>query len=291
MKNTNKYTFEDWYHGNVILKDATIVTAKGEKIQLIDYADFSDEDAFKIKKIQKQIFDEKVKSLLEQHTEQFEKRHSASEMKDELLENEIKQCDEILFKAVPNTDPVFLSFWGNGLDYDYLVDVQLYVSRTIVKGIDDGVGFIHSPNSKHEDKRRPDSRVYSMAIWMYLNWLKSNVIYQESNKTHNGKLTLKEENEDKIWFKIGLHFANGDLDRLLHEYKKGTASNYTAIAKELGNKNYRPYISESVHGIKRGNKNIFSIPEKVNYVEEYCEKHGITIVESFYVRKACKNLK
>ena len=62
---------------------------------------------------------------------------------------------------------------------------------------------------------------------------------------------------------------------------KGTHPNYTAMAKELGNTSYRPYISESISGIKRGDKNIFANRDKTAYILDYCKKNKITVVESY----------
>lgn len=291
IDNTPKYTFEDWHSGIVILKDASRVTTRGEKIQLVDYADFSEADAKKINEIQEVLFDKKVQILLDEHIEQFKKRYNASKLQLEYFNDELQECYNIMFRINDNTDIEHFKHWGIALEHQYIAEVRHYIERTIKNGIDDGLSFIHSPNSKHEEKNRPDFRVYAEAIWRYYNWLKGHLPVEEINKTEKDRKTIKKVKEDSYWFKVGLLFANGEMDILLQKHKTGIASNYTAIAKELGNKNYRPYISESAAGTNKGNKNIFSIPWKVQLLEEYCEKHQIAIVDSFYELKVRKREK
>ena len=65
----------------------------------------------------------------------------------------------------------------------------------------------------------------------------------------------------KIWFKVGLLFATGEMDKLITQFK----SNATQIATHLGNKSFRPYISESISKTNDTDKNIFSS-------KKYCYK-------------------
>ena len=88
-----------------------------------------------------------------------------------------------------------------------------------------------------------------------------------------------EKNKHKIWFKIGLLFATGEMDKLLKQFN----GNSTQIAKYLGDlKGLRPYISESIGIItKKSNKNIFSSRKKMEEIILYCEASNIPVIQSF----------
>lgn len=97
----------------------------------------------------------------------------------------------------------------------------------------------------------------------------------------NNPIDANEIKQNRIWFKVGLLFANGEMDSLIAKHKSGTMANYTAIANELGDKNFRPYISETINAAHNNDKNIFSNQDKVAFIQSYCESNGITVVESF----------
>lgn len=275
---TKQYTFENWWNGEIILIYASTVMNKGDVIKIVDWFEFSDSDIQKIKSNQEVIFEEKVKTLLENQVTQFTRRYNASEMKKNLLLDEIRQCKEIMFGKIPNSDIVFLSQWEVGLEYDYLSDVQRYIKRTVKKGINEGLGYIHSPNSKFEDRRRPDSRIYARFVWEYYNWVKSFAFKQKRNFEED----TSEQN--KLYFKVGLLFANGEMDRLIEKYKENGMTNCSAIAKELGNMSLRPYISESISGRNKNDKNIFANKKRLGLILEHCERKEIELVDSFIKR-------
>lgn len=304
MEKIEKYTYDNWWNGDVTLVHATRYCGEGDEPILVDWADFSESDAHKIKDMQWEIFADGVNTRLKAVSEQFIKRYEASEMKLEYFTDERQECWNVMFGAIPNGKIVHLNHWGIGLENQYLSDVQFYVKRTIKNGIDDGLGFIHSPNCKYQDKSIPDCRIYARFVWEYFKWLESLIVKEE--KTDNtvqkeeAEITsLKKEpitepivepkepidaNESKeksLWFKVGLLFANGEMDALLLKHKQGSESNFTAIAKELGNINFRPYISESISGTNSWNKNIFSSQTKISFIKKYCESNNITMVESF----------
>lgn len=282
-----KYTFENWWNGDVMLVYASTVRNKGEEIISVDWFEFSDTDVQKIKSKQNSIFKGKVRKLLGNQTKEFTKRYKKSEMKDILLLDEIRQCKDIMFGKIPNVNIVFLRYWEIGVEYTYLSDVQRYIKRTIKKGLDDGLGYIHSPNSKFEDKSKPDSRIYARFIWEYYGWIKNFALNENSKSesvldSDSNNRIIKEQS--KLYFKVGILFANGEMDRLIEKHKKDRMANYTAIAKELGNKSFRPYISESISGANKNNKNIFSNNTKLKLIKTYCESNGITVLDSFINR-------
>lgn len=79
------------------------------------------------------------------------------------------------------------------------------------------------------------------------------------------------------WFKIGVLFATGEIYTLLEQ----NDSNSTEVAKFLGNKNLRPYISDSLGSNLKSDKNIFSSYDKMIKVISYCEENKLAIKQDF----------
>ena len=82
------------------------------------------------------------------------------------------------------------------------------------------------------------------------------------------------------WFKIGLKFANGEMNNLLKSYN----SNATKIAKHLGNEmGFRPYITESI-GTKSKSSNIsvYSDKNKMIKIIEHCKANNINVIPYFF---------
>jgi len=92
-----------------------------------------------------------------------------------------------------------------------------------------------------------------------------------------------EEIEEKLsfmntlWFKVGISLANGEIDRLI----LSNGNNYTRIAQILGNRNYRPYISESLGGASKSDKNIFKNQSKLLKIYQYCIEKKIEMTDNF----------
>ena len=94
------------------------------------------------------------------------------------------------------------------------------------------------------------------------------------------KLNIKKIKDitKEYWFIIGIKFATGEMDKV---YKKNQ-NNATQTAKELGNKNYRPYISDTYgNSNKVSNKNLFSSRSKMIAIIDYCEENNLTVTPYF----------
>lgn len=278
------YTFENWWNGEVALVYSTIYSEKGDDPLLVKWEDFYSDDVTRIKEKQKELFNEQVKNLLNPVILQFIERYKFSKIKSLFLKSEIKQCKEVMFGKIPNNITVHLNQWKIRLDNQYLSDIQYFVERTIKNGIQEGFDFIHSPNCKYQDRRNPDSRIYAMFVWEYFVWIKEFEL-NEKPKSNEASTSFKSEKvkseQSKLYFQVGILFANGEMDRLIEKHKKDGMANYTAIARELGNKSFRPYISESMSGANNSDKNIFANKTKLNLIKEYCKSNGITVVDSF----------
>ncbi|OFY89647.1 MAG: hypothetical protein A3K10_09805 [Bacteroidetes bacterium RIFCSPLOWO2_12_FULL_31_6] len=291
MGKIKKYKYDNWWNGEVTLNYSRNVWRKDDIPIIVEWVNFNEKDTRRIKEKQKEIFEQKVSDFLIKIKDDFLKQFDGSLMKNELWRDEIQQCWDIMFAPIPNSKIITLNHWDCSFEFQDLMDIQRYIKRKIKKGIEDGYDYIHSPQCKYQDKSIPDSRIYARFVWEYCKWLESLIIKEE--KTENVELKEKaiqvpknridsdEVKQSRIWFKVGLHFANGEMDTLILKHRKGTMTNCTAIASELGNKNFRPYISESINGTNENDKNIFANNEKTNFIIRYCESSSITVVDSF----------
>lgn len=107
-----------------------------------------------------------------------------------------------------------------------------------------------------------------------------------SKENDNYKSIVNKNNatahKNKNWFKIGLLFANGEMDILLKKYN----SNGAQIAKHLGNQTgFRPYITESI-GVKKetSKQSIFSDRKKMQIIIAHCETENIIVIPDFIKR-------
>ena len=65
-----KYTYNDWLGGELILNYDCYIPS-GKEPTLVMWDDFNDEDVLLIKEKQKEIFDERIISLLEKYNPLF----------------------------------------------------------------------------------------------------------------------------------------------------------------------------------------------------------------------------
>lgn len=93
--------------------------------------------------------------------------------------------------------------------------------------------------------------------------------------------------EENIWFQVGLTFATGKAQELLNKYKTGNGEyvkgHFKKITLELGFKpTDRPLFSDTFgNNNKSSNNNIYSQPEKLLHIFEYCVNNNLTVVEDF----------
>ncbi|MDO6473601.1 hypothetical protein [Maribacter sp. 1_MG-2023] len=111
-------------------------------------------------------------------------------------------------------------------------------------------------------------------------WKKENAIqFPNQEIQYSGKETLKNQ-LDYNWFKVGLLFANGEMDKLIKKHE----SNFTQIAKEKFSHNpngYRPYISETFNNSTLSDKNIWKNKLRLTTIHQHCIQNGISMTNSF----------
>lgn len=266
-------SFETWNNGSVSLKYARVKYIEGNKPKLVSWDDFSNEDEIKIKEKQKEIFKQIVSTRLELFKIHFIKKYKQSSLKGELLKLEKKECKDILSGPYVEAQYISSRFWNVLFELDDLLCIQNYYKETILGGADNNYDFIQSLNDIHQEKSKTLPEVYARFVFECSEWLNNKFKYIN---TYNDKT---EEN----WFKVGILFANGEMDLLLEKHKNNIASNCSAISRELGNTSFRNIISES-KGLSKSNKNIFIDSDKVQIILDYCKDHDITVVDTFYQR-------
>ena len=278
-----QYKFDSWFKGNVTLIYSEVSfkekddNGKTVKPVFVTWDNFAKSEVIKIKEKQKEIFDENVNLYLTKFQTEFEKRYKKSLMAAEFLEMEKNECFNILYSEIPNSEIIITSNWKIPFNFNDLLEIQEYANKSILRGIENCLDFIHSPNNKYQIKDKIPSQVYAQTLYEYYNWLNSSFKSDKDNLLIN----IEKINIDSLWFKVGLFFANGQISQLIGNYKNITMPNFTAISKELGNINYRPYISESINNTNISDKNIFSNNRKVQAIIKYCEINNIIISEDF----------
>lgn len=96
--------------------------------------------------------------------------------------------------------------------------------------------------------------------------------------THQSKPEKELYPVDRYWFIVGVKLATGELQQIYTE----TNNNATQTAIKLGNKNLRPYISESMSNTNTNDKNIFSRGRKeVELIINYCKENNHTVCKDF----------
>jgi hypothetical protein len=275
-----KFTYKDWYNGDLTLKYAKSIFIDGRVPRLVSWDEFNKADVKKIKEKQEELFKKIVKTNLGKFKNHFSERYKKSSIKDELIERERQEFANILNATIPNKTKIVSKHLKILFKRDDLLEIQAYYKDVILGGQDYGYDFVQSPKDKSQYDSKILSQAYALVFFNYLEWL------IESFKETNDALDTSKDKTKFLWFQVGLLFANGEMNRLIEESKCENTPNFSAISRKLENMNFRPYISESYYS-KNNRKNIFLSKPKVSYLEKYCKENNIPIVESFkaYVKK------
>lgn len=129
-------------------------------------------------------------------------------------------------------------------------------------------------------QKRAYDNVKSIAITDSSELLKSMVKWIDRQIASEKPDTVSSKDETKkLWFKVGVELANGNIEILYAKLKT-----YRKVAIELGNIQYRPYISDSYSNSTDSPKNIYSDKLKMQKIHTYCIEHNIDVCESFLTR-------
>ena len=253
MKKFNKYSYEDWWEGRVILvyaceyhcddedfswdkltlpapKNPTI-DADEEPPKIVDFVDFTDEAVLSIKQKQRELFDDGVKHLFETYTANFIKKYNASRMPKVYLEHEINQCDQIIHEELPYGKIIQLSYWDMSFPRLYLTSIHGYICDVIYYGNVFDCSSIQSPNSKYQDTTFPTAPIYAEFIFRYSEWLQANFITsKKENEIAAEEKTNKQGRRSEVHNPYPLIFIDGVAYQIFCDLKSMTVKDNTKLA-------------------------------------------------------------
>ena len=229
MNKIKKYSFDDWWNGDVIHKDATLYDVKGADLKIVDWSDFNESDVERIKAKQLELFKFAVDAKFKELQAQFLVRYNNSEMKKLYLLDELKECTNIVSGRIPNNEFVQLNIWEKSYDNQYISNVQYYIKRNIKSGINDGLGFIHSPHCKFQNHSETDPRVYGRFVWEYYKWLVSFQLELNKNVATDSNEGNKKTGENYT-NKFPSIFKNDKAYNFFIELKNSTVKKRTQVA-------------------------------------------------------------
>jgi len=89
----------------------------------------------------------------------------------------------------------------------------------------------------------------------------------------------KKDYKITIWFKVGLLFATGEMDKLLKKYN----DNPRKVAESLEKPNFEKFILATKNNYKESNteKNIYYNRDKMLKIIKHCEENNITVTKGF----------
>ena len=234
-----QYKFESWFKGDVTLLYSEVSYKEENKPVIVSWENFAKSEVIKIKKKQSDIFHENVSLHLEKFKTVFNKGYNKSLMPEKFLEKEIEECYKILFEYTPvyttDTDKIITDHWEGQFSYNNLLEIQEYANRTILKGIDVWLDFIHSPNNKYQIKDLIPSQIYAQLLYEYREWLKTNFTTVEEKIT-NQMPTQNESTKEYVIKptepnnKFPLVFKNGYAFEMFIELKDLTVIAKTELA-------------------------------------------------------------
>jgi len=195
-----KYTYKDWFDGDVTLKYAKSIFIDGSIPLLVSWDEFDEIDVKKIKDKQEELFNKIVETNLNNFKNHFCKKYKKSMIKDELVENERQEFANILNAPIPDTPEIVSKYLKILFKRDDLLEIQSYFKNTILGGRFDNYDFVQSPNDKHQYNLKTPSEAIAMVYYKYLEWLiehfDNNIL--ESDESVQFKASNKREKENSF---------------------------------------------------------------------------------------------
>jgi len=184
------YNYNDWLKGLVAFPYISIKSGV-QLPKIVSWDDFAPEEALKVKKKQKEIFDVEVKKLLLKFKSSFKERYENVEDSDLFLSTQIKWCEDILFNEIENQEWITIGY-NTVISRADLFEIKDYISKVKKYGMQFSLDSIHSPKSKHQDKSKNNPLIYAEAVWLFYKWLSSNNPEVQNTKGHINKLKAQD---------------------------------------------------------------------------------------------------
>ena len=128
----------------------------------------------------------------------------------------------------------------------------------------------------------PNDEKFFKELWLRdfvktITKISENIKFITENESEKQIIPTQKDYYKYSWFKIGVLFAKGEMSNLLEK----NDYNATKVAEDLGDKNLRPYISDSLGTNFDSDKNIFSSYDKMTKIINYCKENNFPIKEDF----------
>ena len=187
-------------------------------------------------------------------------------------------------EELTNNNPVKLK----GLNDDFFIFVEIqkdnYTSSDIKIALKEykknkkKIPYLEVDNEKFLDI---DKLLYPNGLFFCNKFIDLiNKLIELNTKANSSNKNVKKEVYETLWFKVGLLFATGEIQKLLKENN----SNRNEVTRQLGNKSYRVYITETLNNKQdkgKYDKNIYSDPKKMQIIKKYCDDNKIEVCEDF----------
>jgi hypothetical protein len=251
MKN-EKYTYKDWLIGTVYLETCSTVAPKGSNLGIkTDFTHFSKEDAIKIKRKQKELFELQKDQILKGFINTFKKLFKNSDAKESYLEREFSDVNKI-FSHDSGLSPRFYN-WNTTISREDLSEMRKYVDEQIIKG-EKRYDFMHSPKFVFQSKNKIIPEIYAQVCWDYFKWLNNFVtsLNKKYSKTDVSVPKIKEKPKEKLGVPLIalVHFYNNvPINR---DNSKEIAAKYGYNSKTSGEGLFHDYSKFSKNAYRLG---------------------------------------
>jgi hypothetical protein len=177
-----KYTYKDWLDGKLILKYDFIIP-KGENPILVEWNDFNcEDDILRIKRKQKEIFDERVTNLLGKYKSVFNKEIEASKEPKEHCRMTLNQIDTIFTGVLTPTEFIRTEYWNCVFFYNDLSEIQKNYKNSIIRGVEVDYAFINSPTMNYQ-RQGENYQIYTHSLYLFRKWVETFQPQQTEVKT------------------------------------------------------------------------------------------------------------
>ncbi len=230
-----KYTYKNWLSGKFsLIYGAKLFKKNDDVVHGVKWEDFNEIDVLKIKEKQKELFEQWKNELVEKWEKSFLQAFENSEMKNDFLLGEIKNCETVF--SIPAPKGFFeISFLHGDSVFtrNYLSEVQAYFHEVIKKGNPKNYDFINSPNYPHQNKSKIPPQIYAQARWEFYKWLKSFNVTKKISNVNEEKFYSQKQIAIAYFF-LGITINENNFKEML---KKHSVTRSSKILQKLITKN------------------------------------------------------
>lgn len=260
---------------------------------------------FNFQEINNQVFISYFNSFYKNFYEVFEKKINKDliEIKkikdsivfiDDLLKDDFIIHKEIFFKeryfnSINKNIIVEFEFDSSELKLDLIETLSIQLSKLK----DYNCFEIYINTISHSELKRL-CNFYTYKLFLHIVKNKNDDLNNLTNFRDNKMLytnlhnKISEENVksnlEKLWFKVGILFANGEYYKFRDNHKR---IGYNKIAINFGNRSYESYFKSTIQDyINKDNvaKNIYRDENKMTQIYNYCTSNNIEMCEPFLAK-------